>query len=179
MTNEGPDPGLFPPKARAGSTTGMREMLIGYCRSTPAERLDPLGLDGDGVQHQERVLRAAGCKKFFIDTSETSRKRSEKESALSFMRDGDVLVVTSIDRIARSAGELMDVIEQLADHGASLRVLMFGGAVLDTSAPECRSIIEVLSATADWESAILNERPKSTKNIPATKDYRGGRWSTL
>ena len=154
-------------------------MLIGYCRSTPAERLDPLGLDGSGVQNQERVLRAAGCIKFFIDTSETSRKSSQKDAVLSFMREGDVLVVTSIDRIARSAGEVMDVIEQLADHGASLRILMFAGAVFDTSDPDCRRIIEVLSATADWEFAILNERPKSMKNMPASKEYRGGRWSTL
>ena len=154
-------------------------MLIGYCRSTPVERLDPLGLDGSGVQNQERVLRAAGCRKFFIDSSETSRKASQKDAALSFMREGDVLVVTSVDRVARSASELMDVIEQLSDHGASLRVLMFGGAVLNTSDPDCRRTIEVLSATADWESAILNERPKSAKNMPITKEYRGGRWSTL
>jgi len=154
-------------------------MLIGYCRSSPTEKLDPLGLDGSGVQNQERVLRGAGCIKFFTDTSETSRKRSEKETALSFMREGDVLVVTSIDRIAKSAGELMDVIEQLADHGASLRVLMFGGSVFDTSKPESRRTIEILSATADWEFAILNERPKSTKNMPASKEYRGGRWSTM
>jgi DNA invertase Pin-like site-specific DNA recombinase len=157
----------------------MRAMLIGYCRSTPTERLDPLGLDGSGVQNQERVLRAAGCRKFFIDTSENSRKSNQRDAALSFMREGDVLVVTSIDRIAKSAGELMDVIEQLADHGASLRVLMFGGAVFDTSEPESRRTIEILSATADWEFAILNERPKSTKNMPAVKEYRGGRWSTF
>ena len=154
-------------------------MLIGYCRSTPTEKQDPLGLDGSGVQNQERVLRAAGCKKFFIDASETSRKRSEKDAALSFMRDGDVLVVTSIDRIAKSAGEVMDVIEQLADHGASLRVLMFGGAVFDTMDPGSRRTIEILSATADWEYAILNERPKSSKGMPSGKEYRGGRWSTL
>ena len=73
----------------------------------------------------------------------------------------------------------MDVIEQLADHGASLRVLMFGGAVFDTMDPGSRRTIEILSATADWEYAILNERPKSSKGMPSGKEYRGGRWSTL
>lgn len=154
-------------------------MLIGYCRSSLIEKLDPLGLDADGVQNQERVLRAAGCRKFFIDTSETFRKRNEKEAALGFVREGDVLVVTSIDRVARSAGELMDVIEQLVDRGASLRVLMFGGGVFDTSDPASRRTVQILSATADWESAILNERTNSRKSVVPTKEYRGGRWSAL
>ena len=151
-------------------------MLIGYCRSSPTEKLDQLDLEISSVQNQERVLRAEGCKKLFVDTSENSRKSSGKDAALRFMREGDVLVVTSIDRIAKSAGELMDVIEQLADHGASLGVLMFCGAVFDTADADARPTIEVLSAIADWESAILNERPKLMKMQSSAKEYRG-RWS--
>ena len=79
-------------------------MLIGYCRSSPTEKLDQLDLEISSVQNQERVLRAEGCKKFFVDTSENSRKSSGKDAALRSMREGDVLVVTSIDRIASLRG---------------------------------------------------------------------------
>jgi DNA invertase Pin-like site-specific DNA recombinase len=102
-------------------------MLIGYCRSMPTVRLDPTDIEGGGTQNQESVLRAAGCKKFFIDSNKTAQKLVMREAALDFIRENDVLVVTSIDRVARSSCELMELMQQLANHGATLRVLMFGG----------------------------------------------------
>lgn len=152
-------------------------MLIGYCRSMPTDRLKPDDLEGGGTQNQESVLRAAGCKKFFIDSNKTAQKLVKREAALDFIRESDVLVVTSIDRVARSACELMELLQQLASHGATLRVLMFGGTVLDTSDLSSKATLRVLSAVADWETALQSDRPKLAKDAPPVGNEYRGRWS--
>ena len=152
-------------------------MLIGYCRSMPTVGLDPTDIEGGGTQNQESVLRAAGCKKFFIDSNKTAQKLVMREAALDFIRENDVLVVTSIDRVVRSSCELMELMQQLANHGATLRVLMFGGAVLDTSDPSSKPILRVLSAVSDWETALQSERPKLAKDVPPVGSLYRGRYS--
>lgn len=70
-------------------------MLVGYARTSTVEQ-------EAGLEAQERDLRAIGCEKVFAERVSSVARRVRMEAALGFVREGDVLVVTKLDRLARS-----------------------------------------------------------------------------
>lgn len=127
-------------------------MRIGYARTSTLDQTA-------GLEAQERDLKAAGCERLFVEqvSSVDITAREQLAAALDFVRDGDVLVVTKLDRLARSVAHLMDVVGVLTAKGASLRILAMN---LDTSTPTGTLMLTVLGGVAEFERAIMLERQR-------------------
>lgn len=129
-------------------------MLIGYARTSTIEQ-------EAGLEAQERDLRAAGADKVFSERVSSVAKRDRLEQALDFVRDGDVLVVTKLDRLARSTADLLAMVARLQSKGVALRVLsMSGDQPLDTSTPTGKLMLTVLGAVAEFERGLMLERQR-------------------
>ena len=101
-------------------------MLVGYARTSSLGQIA-------GLEAQERELLAAGCEKVFREQVSSVAKRDQLEAALDYVREGDSLVVTKLDRLARSVGDLLNIVALLETKKVSLRVLsMSGSQPLDT-----------------------------------------------
>jgi DNA invertase Pin-like site-specific DNA recombinase len=102
-------------------------------------------------------LRAAGCNIVRSEKkSGTSRNgRTELDTILSFLRSGDTLVVTRIDRLARSVGDLESIVGELRDKGVHLKALE---QPVDTSTPAGKAFLQMLGVFAEFETALRRER---------------------
>jgi len=140
-------------------------MEIGYARTSTLEQ--KAGLDA-----QLRDLKAAGVKKIFSEQlSSVDAERPQLESALDFAREGDVLVITKIDRIARSVAHLCEIETKLHAKGASLKVLT---PQLDTSTPIGRLVFNMVGAIAQFEREIMLERQREgIAKAKAEGKYKG------
>src|SRR5499425_631411 len=106
---------------------------------------------------QEATLKAAGCKIIRMEkASGTSRNgRPELELLLEFMREGDELVITRIDRLARSIGDLQDIVRELKAKGVSLRATE---QPIDTSTAAGKCFLDMLGVFAEFETNVRRER---------------------
>lgn len=127
-------------------------MLIGYARTSTLDQTA-------GLNAQRRDLTAAGCTRLYEEqvSSVDVVARTELASALSFIREGDTLVVTKLDRLARSTRHLMEIVGTLEERKAGLRVLDMG---LDTSTPTGRLMLTLLGGIAQFEREIMLERQR-------------------
>lgn len=126
-------------------------MLIGYSRTSTVEQ-------EAGLEAQERDLKALGCQMIFSEqVSSVAVKRPQLDAALSFARDGDMLVITKPDRLARSVKDLLNIVESLKQKNVGLRVLSMG---LDTTGPEGKLMLTVLGAVAEFERDIMLTRQR-------------------
>jgi DNA invertase Pin-like site-specific DNA recombinase len=98
----------------------------------PAQQIGPPTL-------QERDLTAAGATKIFSEQVSRVAQRARLAECLAFLREGDVLMVTKPDRLARSTAELLAIEADLSNRGVGLVVLSMGGERLDTRNPRHRS----------------------------------------
>jgi DNA invertase Pin-like site-specific DNA recombinase len=126
--------------------------LVGYAR---ASTLDQKA----SIESQERDLEAAGCHKSFSESvsSVDTEERHQLWAAMDYLREGDVLVVTKLDRLARSTADLSRLVEQLHQKGAALRVLDIN---LDTSTSTGRLMLNLLGSIAQFEREIMLERQR-------------------
>ena len=121
-------------------------MLTGYAR---------VSTDDQDLTLQRAALKEAGCKKIFEEkASGAKRDRPELARMLEQLRDGDVVVVTRLDRLARSTRDLLDIAERLKDGGAGLRSLAEPWA--DTTSPAGRMVLTVFAGIAEFERACRN-----------------------
>lgn len=142
-------------------------MIVGYARTSTAEQ-------NAGLDAQLRDLDATGCTKIFSEQISSVAHRNQLEQALEFVREGDCLVVTKLDRLARSTGHLLSIVEQLDRQGVALRILDFGGGVVDTKSPSGKMLITVFGAMAEFERSIMLVRQR--EGIAAAKaagKYKG------
>lgn len=128
-------------------------MIVGYARTSTVDQL--AGLEG-----QERDLRAAGCEKLFVEQVSSVAKRTQLEAALDFVREGDTLMVTKPDRLARSTSQLLAIVEQLKAKGVGLVVLSMGGQRVDTRDATGELMITMLGAIATFERNLMLERQR-------------------
>lgn len=127
-------------------------VVVGYARTSTADQ--QAGLEG-----QERDLTAAGATKLFVEQVSSIGRREQLDAALDYVRQGDVLVVTKLDRLARSTSDLLAIVTRLEAKGVALRVLaMGGGGELDTRSPTGRLMLTMLGAVAEFERALMLER---------------------
>src|SRR5262249_19806900 len=127
-------------------------MLIGYARTSTLDQKA-------GIEAQLKELQEAGCEKIFSEqvSSVDVVKREQLAVALDFIREGDSLVVTKLDRLARSVAHLLGIVDQLNRKDASLRVLNLG---IDTSTPTGGLVLTVLAGIAQFEREIMLERQR-------------------
>jgi DNA invertase Pin-like site-specific DNA recombinase len=129
-------------------------MNIGYARTSTVEQ--QAGLDA-----QLAALKAIPCTKVFKEqTSSVSgegRKREQLEACLDFVREGDTLVVTKLDRLARSVADLVDITKRIAAKDAALRILDMN---LDTTTPTGKLMLNIIGSVGQFEREIMLERQR-------------------
>ena len=121
---------------------------IGYARvSTTDQDLDL----------QESALRAAGCEVIRAEkrSGTTTQGRDELRTVLDFLRKGDVLMVTRIDRLARSIGDLQDIVRVVKAKGAALKATE---QPIDTSTAAGKCFLDMLGVFAEFETNLRRER---------------------
>jgi DNA invertase Pin-like site-specific DNA recombinase len=125
-------------------------MKIGYARTSTVEQ-------EAGFEAQQRDLELAGCKKVFGEKVSSVAVRGQLSVALDYLRDDDVLVVTKLDRLARSMRDLLDIVARIEAKGASLCILALN---LDTTTPTGKLMLNMLGSVAEFERAIMLERQR-------------------
>jgi DNA invertase Pin-like site-specific DNA recombinase len=128
-------------------------LFIGYARTSTVEQ-------EAGLEAQQRDLAAAGCERVFSERVSSVARRAQMEAALDFVRQGDTLVVTKPDRLARSVADLLSIIARLESKGVGLRVLSMGGSEVDTRTPTGRLMLTMLGAVAEFERSLMLERQR-------------------
>jgi DNA invertase Pin-like site-specific DNA recombinase len=140
-------------------------MLIGYARVSSV---------GQSLEVQIEALTGAGCEKIYSEkrSGRTARDRPELARALNQLRPGDEIVVTRLDRLARSVGDLHRLVDQINTTGAGFRCLQQGG--VDTTSSTGKLMLAILGAVAEFENDIRRERQRD--GIDKAKErgvYRG------
>ncbi|SEE86627.1 Site-specific DNA recombinase [Rhizobiales bacterium GAS191] len=128
-------------------------MLIGYARTSTEEQLA-------GLEAQVAVLKAEGCEKLFRERVSSVAERDQLEAALDLARDGDTLVVTTMDRPARSAQHLLEIVEGLERNGVAFRLLDFEGHKVDTHSRQGQLVLTMFAAFARFEREAMLERQR-------------------
>jgi DNA invertase Pin-like site-specific DNA recombinase len=143
--------------------------LIGYARvSTTDQKTDT----------QIETLKAAGC--HVVRSEKVSGRsrdgRSELETILEFIRPGDALVVTKLDRLGRSTRDVLNLVHELSERGASLRVLE---PAISTDGPLGKMVLTVLGMVAEMELGFIKERQRVGIEAAKAKGVYKGRPVTL
>jgi DNA invertase Pin-like site-specific DNA recombinase len=123
--------------------------VIGYARVSSI---------GQSLDVQLDQLKAAGCEKIFSEkmSGRSAADRPQFALAMDYVREGDVLVVTRMDRLSRSLTDLRLTIDQLSAKGVGFKALQQAG--LDTTRPEGKLMLAMLGAFAEFENDIRKER---------------------
>jgi DNA invertase Pin-like site-specific DNA recombinase len=140
-------------------------VLIGYARTSTTDQ-------AASFEAQQAELRQAGCTKIYCEqVSAVAKERPQLERALDHLREGDVLVVTRLDRLARSVEHLLALVRRIEGSQASLRILGLG---LDTATPTGRLMLTTLGAVAEFERSLMLERQRvGIAQAKAEGKYRG------
>ena len=139
-------------------------MRIAYARVSTFEQQA-------GLEAQLRDLRAAGCEKIFHEQVSSVEKRPQLEACLDFVREGDTLVVTKLDRLARSTQHLLQIADRVKLKGAALHVLNLGA---DTGTATGKLMFTVIGAIATFEREMMLERQREgIAKAKAEGKYRG------
>src|SRR5438309_948622 len=113
--------------------------------------------DGQSGEAQVRQLTKAGCKKVFRETASGAKTdRGQLRKALDQLDAGDVLLVTRLDRLARSTRDLLNTLAAITDRAAGFKSL--GDAWADTTTPHGRLMLTVLGGLAKFERELIKAR---------------------
>jgi len=142
-------------------------VIVAYARTSTSEQ-------HAGLEAQLRDLKAAGADRIFSEQVSSTSKRTALADCLAFIREGDVLLATKPDRLARSTTELLSIESDLSKRGIGLMILSMGGQVLDTRNPTAKLILTILGSVGCWEREIMLERQKEgIAKAKAEGRYRG------
>ena len=143
-------------------------MMLGYARVSTADQ---------SLDAQIDTLQRVGAEKIFEEkkTGKT-RDRKQLEKLLEQLREGDVVVVTKYDRLARSLRDLIDIVETIRERGAGFRSL---GEDIDTTTPTGRLIFHVFGSIAEFERERIVERTKEGLAAARKRGRVGGRRPAL
>jgi DNA invertase Pin-like site-specific DNA recombinase len=142
-------------------------MLLGYARTFTADQ-------HAGLQAQERDLRDAGAEKVWSEQVSSVTHRDPLQALLGFAREGDTVMVTKPDRLARATAELLAIEADLTRRGIGLVVLSMGGQRLDTRNPTSKLMLTILGGVATWEREIMLERQREgIAKAKAEGKYKG------
>ena len=126
-------------------------MLVGYARTSTKDQKYSL-------EAQIEQLTQAGCGKYYQEqVSSVDAKREQLEIALDFIREGDVLVVTKLDRLARSVADTVDIQKRLEEKQAGLKIL---DMQIDTTTPTGKLQFNLFAAIAQFEREVMLERQR-------------------
>jgi len=139
-------------------------MRIGYARTSTTDQQA-------GFEAQVRDLVAVGCEKIYREQVSSVGARNELAVALDFVREGDALVVTKLDRLARSTRHLNDIVDGLREKGSHLQILDLG---IDTATPTGELVLTVIGGIAQFERQMMLERQREgIAKAKAEGKYKG------
>lgn len=146
-------------------------MIYGYARvSTKGQ-----DMYGNGLQEQTAKLLEAGCEEIYSDRfTGTTINRPQFSKLLSILKEGDTLVVTKLDRFARTATDGANTVRELVDRGVVVNVLNMGKA---DNSPVGKMVLTILFSFSEFERDLIVERTTSGKEVAKAKDpnWREGR----
>src|SRR5215469_3154958 len=138
--------------------------VIGYARVSTTDQ---------DLSIQEATLKAAGCEVIRAEkcSGTTTAGREELRTVLDFLRKGDVLMVTRIDRLARSIGDLQDIVRAVKARGASLKATE---QPIDTGTAAGKCFLDMLGVFAEFETNLRRERQmEDISKAKAAGVYKG------
>jgi DNA invertase Pin-like site-specific DNA recombinase len=139
-------------------------MLIGYARTSTLDQ-------EAGLEAQLRDLQALGCEKIIQEQTSSVGPRKGLEEALEFARSGDTLVVTKLDRLARSVPHMWEIIGRLKAKGVALRIVNMG---IDTNTPTGKLMLNLIGGVAEFEREMMLERQREgIAKAKAEGKYKG------
>lgn len=145
-------------------------MIYGYARvSTKGQ-----AKDGNSLEYQEKELKAAGAEKIYADTyTGKVTDRPELDKLIRKLHDGDTIIVTKLDRIARSVVSGSELIDELRSKGVKINILNMG--IIDDS-PSGKLIRYVMLSFAEFERDMIVQRTQEGKAIARKKPgFKDGR----
>jgi DNA invertase Pin-like site-specific DNA recombinase len=130
--------------------------------------------DGQTVAAQVADLKAAGAAKVYSETASGAKTdRAELAKVLRILQPGDVLMVTRLDRLARSTRDLLNVLHTLGERGVGFRSLVDTWA--DTTTPHGRLMLTVLGGLAEFERELIRARTGEGRKRALARGVRFGR----
>lgn len=143
--------------------------MIGYARVSSASQSTDI---------QVTKLKEAGCSVIRSEkvSGRSLDRRSELETVMDFIQAGDTLVVTKLDRLGRSTRDVLNLVHELEQRGASLRVLE---PAIDTSGPMGKVVLTVLGMVSEMELGFIRERQKDGIEKAKAEGRYKGRPATL
>jgi DNA invertase Pin-like site-specific DNA recombinase len=139
--------------------------LYGYAR---------VSTNGQDLSAQDAELMAAGCAKVFKEKiSGAKTDRPELAKLIRRLEEGDVLVVTRLDRLARSTKDLLNVLDEVGRRGAGFRSLKDAWA--DTTTPHGRLMLTVLGGLAEFERSLIVARTGEGRKRAKDRGVKFGR----
>jgi DNA invertase Pin-like site-specific DNA recombinase len=140
-------------------------MIVGYAR---------VSTDGQTLDAQHAALLAAGAERVYAEkVSGAVTERKALAKALAALSPSDVLLVTRLDRLARSTRDLLNVLDHVAKAGAGFRSL--ADAWADTTTPHGRLMLTVLGGLAEFERELIKARTDEGRKRAQARGVRFGR----
>lgn len=137
---------------------------IGYARTSTTEQVA-------GFEAQLETLRCEGCTKVFQEQVSSVGDRPQLRACLDYLREGDTLIVTKLDRLARDTRHLLDMVETLTSKGVTLRILSMN---IDTSTATGKLMLTMLGGIAEFEREMMLERQREgIAKAKAEGKYKG------
>ncbi|ABM17512.1 recombinase family protein [Marinobacter nauticus] len=143
-------------------------MIIGYARVSTNDQNPELQVD---------ALKKAGAEQIFQEKfTGTLRERPELSQCLRMLRQGDVLIVWKLDRLARSLKDLVEIVQDLQDRGIGFKSLTES---IDTTSSGGRLVFHIFGALAEFERDLIRERTIAGLQAARARGRKGGRKPTL
>ena len=143
--------------------------VFGYAR---------VSTDGQTLAAQDAALRGSGCAKVFSETASGAKTdRAALRKAIAALREGDTLVVTRLDRLARSTRDLLNVLDEIAKRGAGFKSLADTWA--DTTTAHGRLMLTILGGLAEFERELIRARTGEGRTRAKAAGVHMGRPSKL
>lgn len=140
-------------------------MKVGYARTSTTNQ-------EAGLEAQLRDLKAAGCEKIFCEqASSVGNNRSQLAATLEFVREGDSLVITRLDRLARSTAHLVEITSLLERKKVNFQIIGLG---IDTGTASGKLVLSIFGAIAEFERSLMLERQREgIAKAKAEGKYKG------
>jgi len=140
-------------------------MIIGYAR---------VSTDGQTLDSQQAALKSAGADKVFSEiVSGAITDRRQLAKTIDCLSEGDLLIVTKLDRLARSTRDLLNTLATVSDKGAGFRVL--DNPALDTTSAHGKLLLNILGSIAEFERELIKSRTSEGRARAKLRGVKFGR----
>jgi DNA invertase Pin-like site-specific DNA recombinase len=140
-------------------------MIVGYAR---------VSTDGQTLDAQQAALRSAGVEKVFSEKQSGAKTdRAQLAKAIAALGPGDTLIVTKLDRLARSTRDLLNTLATISEAGAAFKSL--GDSWADTTTPAGKLMLTVLGGLAEYERHLILARTSEGRQRAQQRGVRFGR----